>query len=826
MASVKEQCADAKLIVVICDTEGGLIPENEIFDMVNIKDLDVDDFAEFVFRYNILELNTAVKPFAFAKFIAEGYSNVIYFDPDIRVFSTLDDMCAVISQNNVVLTPHLTGELDDGMRPNEVDILRAGTYNLGYIGVNNSDESVKFLDWWMRRLRTLCVNDVARGLFVDQKWMELAPSLFEGVYINQNSGWNVAYWNLNHRQISKGENGQYLVNSAPLVFIHYSGFKHKDNILSIHQNRFDFDNCGDVVSELFKLYSSELFANDADDVSNIEYGYGKYADGSSLPNFLRETYLSLEDSLAEPPVFALDAPSSWLVELMNTPAQSSNGLKTPFVTLLAHKLYTSRQDLQVAFPDVFGTDSRAFAGWFVASAGKEYGLSPLFTASVLEAIESESTEQKPKKGNLGRTIFLKVHSNPKLLKLVGYLPGKNLRTRLKHKLLGQVNVVPPATAEIISSSKLVANDGVNVIGYLHAESGTGEAARSTIRACNATSLKLVGVDVRNNNISRMEESPEIEVSKETKYDINIFHINADQTPDVFNSLDARNHQGRYNIGFWFWELEDLPIEYLSSYSYLDEIWVASTFCQDAISKHANIPVTLIPLCVDLATENLISKKELDLPEESFLILSIIDMLSIPERKNPFGVLEAFDKLCVTQKENAHLVLKLSNLDRCSNEIKQKVQSYIDRLPVTLIDRYLKRSELISLMAASDCYFSMHRSEGFGLPLAEAMFLGVPVVATGWSSNMDFMTLNNSYPIKYDLVELDQDYGPYKKGSIWADPDVGHAASCLLEIMTQPQSAQQKILRALSDIKQFNSPESVGKRIKSRVDLISSRASKL
>ena len=128
MASVKEQCADAKLIVVICDTEGGLIPENEIFDMVNIKDLDVDDFAEFVFRYNILELNTAVKPFAFAKFIAEGYSNVIYFDPDIRVFSTLDDMCAVISQNNVVLTPHLTGELDDGMRPNEVDILRAGTY--------------------------------------------------------------------------------------------------------------------------------------------------------------------------------------------------------------------------------------------------------------------------------------------------------------------------------------------------------------------------------------------------------------------------------------------------------------------------------------------------------------------------------------------------------------------------------------------------------------------------------------------------------------------------------------------------------------------------
>lgn len=819
MASVKVQCADAKLIVVICDTEDGLNPDNEVFDMVNIKDLDIENFAEFVFRYNILELNTAAKPFAFAKFIAEGYDNVIYFDPDIRIFSPLNDMCSLISQNNIVLTPHLTGELDDGMRPNEIDILRAGTYNLGYIGVNNSSETVKFLDWWMRRLRTLCVNDVSRGLFVDQKWMELAPSLFKGVYINHNAGWNTAYWNLNHRHISLDSNGQYLVNDEPLVFFHYSGFKHKDNILSIHQNRFDFDNCGDAVNQLFKLYSSELFANDFDDASSFEYGYGKYEDGSSLPNFLREAYLSLEDSLTEPAVFSLKTPSNWLVELMCQPAQSSKGEATSFVTVLSHKLYTSRDDLQVAFPDIFDSDSRAFAGWFVASAGREYGLSPLFTAPVLAAIELEAPLQTPESSELWRTLFLKLHSKPKLLRLLDYLPGQKLRTRVKHKLLKSTKTEKSEIDEGASSSKVVANNGVNVIGYLHAESGTGEAARSTIRACNAAGMNVVGVDIRYNNISRMEEIPDIEVSKSAKYDINILHINADQTPDIFNSLNARNHRERYNIGFWFWELEDLPVEYLRSYSYLDEIWVASKFCQDAISKHANIPVTLIPLCVDLATDKLTSKEDLDLPEETFLILSSIDMLSIPERKNPFGVLKAFDKLCSTKKGNAHLVLKLSNLDLCSNEIRQQILSYRDRLPITLIDKYLKRQQLTSLMRACDCYLSMHRSEGFGLPLAEAMFLGVPVVATGWSSNMDFMTLNNSYPVRYDLVELDQDYGPYKKGAIWANPDVDHAVSCLLEIMTQPETAQQKVLRALSDIKKFNSPESVGERIKSRVDVI-------
>ena len=236
MASVRQNNKDARLVVVICDDAHGFKAENEQFDILNIDELNIENFPEFVFRYNILELNTAVKPFVFSMLLKDGFDQVIYFDPDIRVFGSLDDMVSIISSNNIVLTPHLTGDLDDGMRPTETDILRAGTYNLGYLGVGNSAESVKFLNWWMKRLRTLCVNDVSRGLFVDQKWMELAPSLFTGVYINQNPGWNTAYWNINHRLVEETADNQFTVNGEELIFFHYSGFKHKDNIFSIHQN--------------------------------------------------------------------------------------------------------------------------------------------------------------------------------------------------------------------------------------------------------------------------------------------------------------------------------------------------------------------------------------------------------------------------------------------------------------------------------------------------------------------------------------------------------------------------------------------------------------
>lgn len=830
MSSVQEHYSDAKRVVILCDTEGSYDSSGEIFDVINVQDLGIDDFAEFVFRYNILELNTAAKPFAFEKLLSEGYENVIYFDPDIRVFSSLDGMCSVISKNNIVLTPHLTEELDDGFRPDETDILRAGTYNLGYIGINNQAESKKLINWWKKRLRTLCINDVSRGLFVDQKWMDLAPALFKGVYIQHDLGWNVAYWNLAHRPIFQSDQNEYLVNGSPLVFFHYSGFKYKDKILSIHQNRFDFENCGKVTQGLFDLYARELEDNDSDKISLSEYGFAKYKDGSSIADILRECYLSMQESLTEPLSVSLEAPSQDLLDIMNQPAVDQSGRENKYITYLAHKIYLSRQDLNVVFPDIFGQHARAFAGWFLASAEREYGLSELFTKPIFEIVSQEQVDTPSEPKHFRKEAFLLMHSRPKLMKFLGKLPGQKYRTQIKQRWLGkkfgQAASSTGGSTESQTQSHCEANNisdrGLNVIGYLYAESGTGEAARSTIRAAKAVGLDVAGIDIRKNNVSRMNENPDVEIESQPKHGINIFHINADQTNAVLNEMDPSLLSSCYNIGFWFWELEEMPEEYLPAYEHLDEIWVASKFCQDAVSKQANVPVSLIPLCIEQTPSSRNkSREDLKLPDDDFLILSCIDMLSVPERKNPIGVLRAFEQLCKSQMK-VSLVLKLSNLDRCTDQVKEEIVSLVDRLPVILIDQYLERSELNELMANSDCYFSMHRSEGFGLPLAEAMSLGIPVVATGWSSNTDFMTVNNSFLVEYELVNLDKDYGPYKKGQIWAEPNIDHAASCLKQVIDNPKLRNDKSARAKSDIAQLNSASHIGERIKARINAITQR----
>jgi glycosyltransferase involved in cell wall biosynthesis len=140
------------------------------------------------------------------------------------------------------------------------------------------------------------------------------------------------------------------------------------------------------------------------------------------------------------------------------------------------------------------------------------------------------------------------------------------------------------------------------------------------------------------------------------------------------------------------------------------------------------------------------------------------------------------------------------------------------LNVRIVDKYLVKDELHSLMSLSDCYVSLHRSEGFGLTLAESMYMGKPVIATAYSGNMDFMTVNNSFPVKYTLIEIEKDTGPYKKGNVWADPDIGHAAEMMDFVYRNREIAAQIGQTASRDIRTLYSPSAIGRRAKERIDL--------
>lgn len=198
---------------------------------------------------------------------------------------------------------------------------------------------------------------------------------------------------------------------------------------------------------------------------------------------------------------------------------------------------------------------------------------------------------------------------------------------------------------------------------------------------------------------------------------------------------------------------------------------------------------------------------------------MFDFLSFIERKNPFAVIEAF-KLCYRNFDmhNAVLVIKCSNGDRKPREYERLLNS-VKGLPVLIINKYLSKDELRGLINISDCYVSLHRAEGFGLPIAEAMYLGKPVIVTAYSGNMDFTNNKNSYLANFNLTEIKTNIGPYKKGYVWAEPDIDHAASLMLKVCRYRGESTKVGQEAAQYIRKYYSPGALAKRFVKRVKLI-------
>ena len=228
-------------------------------------------------------------------------------------------------------------------------------------------------------------------------------------------------------------------------------------------------------------------------------------------------------------------------------------------------------------------------------------------------------------------------------------------------------------------------------------------------------------------------------------------------------------------------------------------------------------MTHIPYAIDVRVPPGIGRRELGVPTDGFVFLYMFDALSVPARKNPMAVVEAFEKAARRFSRPAWLVLKMINGDR-ENDLRRRLEAARARTPnIVTIERYLKRPELNALFQAADCYVSLHRAEGYGLTLAESMFLGKPVIATGWSANMDFMTPWNSIPVPYQLVQLDQDHGPYPAGQWWAEPDIDAAAAAMVRVVNEPDYASALGANASRDIRSQLSPAAVGAIIRRRLD---------
>ncbi len=243
--SLAQSNPDYHFFIGLCDRlndqiDYALISKYPIVDVSQLGLPSLDDMAS---RYNIIELNTAVKPFYFQYFFAkyEQAVQVLYIDPDIFVYEKMNLIDDAFLHNSFQLTPHILTPIPlDGLHPGENFFLKYGIYNLGFLGLKRSVEVHEFLEWWGERLKRFCYKDVKRGYFVDQKWIDLVPIFWNNVKVWNHPGMNMAYWNFHERHLDK-QGDRYLVNdSYDLIFFHFSSLKADNPNIERSQQRVTF----------------------------------------------------------------------------------------------------------------------------------------------------------------------------------------------------------------------------------------------------------------------------------------------------------------------------------------------------------------------------------------------------------------------------------------------------------------------------------------------------------------------------------------------------------------------------------------------------------
>lgn len=810
---------DGRCFVLLLDEpEGRFDPAAERFSVVSAKDLGIPRFEHMLFRYNLLEMCTAVKPFFLEHlFRREDLPSLFYFDPDVLIFSSLAPLLAVLEGKLMALTPHLLEPLaEDGRHPSDLSILRAGTYNLGFLGLARHPSLLPFLRWWQQKLEKQCVIDMARGLFVDQKWMDMAPALFPDVVVHRDAGCNAAYWNLSQRRMEE-RGREWLVNGAPLVFFHFSGYDPQEpGILSRHQDRLRFSDHPNL-RKLFDHYDRALMENGFAAARGWEYTHRAFKNGVLIPRFARTLWREVDgDGDRWPDPLSTENPEDFF-HWLNRPAAGTGKKGAAVMTNLAMELYRRRPDVQRSFPRLLNEDREAFARWFVAQGCAGEKIDPLFAAPLKTKAPGRGDGAGSPASAAVRKWGIRVYHFIRgrvdrwgLLSRLRLLLGDRRILRLQELLLRDGRGNPRLGMEPLPGRGAPPSPGVTVIGYLRDESGVGEAGRLTLKALKSVETPLSQVTL-GGSASRKEEHGTLRIPAGANHDVNIVHVNADQVPFVFENLGPEVFQGRRNIGVWFWELSRFPARWGDRFYYFHEIWAASAFIEKALAAASPVPVKRLLLPVIAPPRGEKRREDFGIPGDAFVFLFVFDALSFLERKNPFGVISAFRSAFGKSPDRVRLVLKAANMDRHPALLKA-LRAELETVSGILIDASLDRREVASLFHLCDAYVSLHRSEGFGLTLAEAMAIGKPVVATGYSGNMDFMSEDNSYLVPYRLAEIKTTAGPYERGETWADPDLEEAAGIFQRIVEHPFEASARGERARADMTKHRSLAAGGARI--------------
>jgi glycosyltransferase involved in cell wall biosynthesis len=334
---------------------------------------------------------------------------------------------------------------------------------------------------------------------------------------------------------------------------------------------------------------------------------------------------------------------------------------------------------------------------------------------------------------------------------------------------------------------------IHVVGLMSSASGIGKSAR----LC-AQELMRDGFCVSTADVASLFASND-EISYPTSRDAPIarggfavYHLNPPMLLPGIVRAGLGAYYRSYNIGYWAWELESLPPEWISALDFVHAVIVPSRFCQTAVQRYTDKPVLVVPHPVPDTP----GRTSSDRTAQPFLVLNIFRFGSSFARKNPIALVRAFREAFANDPET-RLLLKTSDGARYPAERDQLMRETEGASNIEVVDQVMDEARMAAVMRSADVYASLHRSEGFGLPLAEAIMNGVPVVATNWSGNVDFCSPDGTYPVDCTLVPFEDTHPDYEQvaGAVWAEPVVAHAAAQLRRIRDRPAEAQRKARHA-------------------------------
>ena len=347
--------------------------------------------------------------------------------------------------------------------------------------------------------------------------------------------------------------------------------------------------------------------------------------------------------------------------------------------------------------------------------------------------------------------------------------------------------------------------GLNLVGYFESVSGVGQSARALAAAAESAGVPIARIDASASGSDRRVSSP---------FDVTLYHVNAAGAAAVVEMLGPRLHAGRRNVGYWYWESDRFPAAWIDRFRYFDEIWVASEFCRSAVASVSPIPVHRIPPAV-LPPDAPPGRGEKS--GDPFQFLSVFDAFSVPERKNPIGTIRAFAQ-AFPKGSGAALHVQAHNARRFEGLLGE-MHAAAEGADVRIEDRALPPGELAALFSSADAYVSLHRCEGFGFPIAEAMALGKPVVATDYSGSADFLDDTTGFPVRWKPWTLAWPLRDYEIGTVWADPDEAHAVETLRRVVADPAERERRGEAGRRRIQELYAPPTAGARIAARLEAL-------